>query len=465
MADALSLEEASVLLTDIFEVDRAVLARHRDRWSEFYADRAWQTEKNHLAADEETRREWEEYAARNYPRFFRKLSRVASPGARSDFLRDRALLHEIADITKANGVCVVSGTTPRPVSVKGSRQRPRRRFTKEGSLFRSFRLRMTKLGKDNVKFVVWYDGRMHYEVRLPNYSHSSPLTRALAYGACIKYEHRWAFTLHLSDKVIDEALRSKRGFASYIQDRVRDSLKEALRGTRLRMPEFFLIPEIDPERTERIHVHGVIEIVNDPFSRFPGRATLNRRAISDALGQAGGISDFAPGERARVVDIRPCTGVAGWVSYITKWYLSVAANLDVMRRARGYAIPDRKETLVAATQGLRRAGGKWHRDALKSGNAFFEDTTAPGRARLKYLKRMRARTAGASARPLGPSFRLHHSPSAPSAARRESPKPPCPPTASATQPTENSGSLLGKYLEAASPWVHHRDGSHISGPP
>jgi hypothetical protein len=179
-----------------------------------------------------------------------------------------------------------------------------------------------------------------------------------------------AFSLKLTEQVIEAALRSPKGFVPYIQDQIARKLRE--RFPRERRPEFVVALEgayfQDSVISEQFHLHGAIEIYppSGPYLVVPGGNPRNR--IEDALREAGGV--FPAAKRARQLLIKPMYGPLGWFTYIAKYRLSTINALPAARRERGITIRSAQEKVTGATTGIRRAGKTWF-NAARSGDELF----------------------------------------------------------------------------------------------
>jgi len=203
---------------------------------------------------------------------------------------------------------------------------------------------------------------------MPNWDHVSSVIKRMAYGSAIPATLRHTINLRLSDQVVLDALKSKKGFAGYMQDRIARCLRHEF-GPRHPIPDFVIGLEgahgLDP-----FHIHGAIAME-------PGRIYFDRQQpvgpdgerIRAALLKAGGEW---PG-RARQLLLEECYDVTGWFSYIGKYRLVTARALLTARKRLGISALGQEESLVGATLALRRAGKRWYTAALASEEYVLRD--------------------------------------------------------------------------------------------
>jgi hypothetical protein len=189
----------------------------------------------------------------------------------------------------------------------------------------------------------------------------------MAYGMAIPEERRFAFTLKLSDEVIVMALKSSRGFAGFMQDRIARFLRNGVPyGGRV---DFTFVVEAWG-KWERPHLQGGIELPHpfadedDVFSLRDDRTELIREALIEAGGRT---------RKSTQLNAKPMYEAAGWFGYLGKRRLVTARTLKRMRKSFGIAPLTKTETLVAATQSLRQAGKRWFENAKATENFVLWD--------------------------------------------------------------------------------------------
>jgi hypothetical protein len=172
---------------------------------------------------------------------------------------------------------------------------------------------------------------------VPHWEHTGDRLKMLAWGMVMKEMGGEAMSLHLSRQVIRNGMRSAKGLAANLRDRITKRLRARFAGSIHAAPEFFFFietaPGIDP------HLHGAISIP-------PGM----RNEVEAALRDAGG----AWGTGTRQLDLRPITDAAGWAAYISKFTHTTA-----------YLLQDSR--IAAATNGLRRLAKTWYTLRRKNG--------------------------------------------------------------------------------------------------
>lgn len=161
--------------------------------------------------------------------------------------------------------------------------------------------------------------------RLPDWRRTTISLKLLA--MCVELHRRGgiAFTLRLSMDVITRSEKDGRGQVSYLQDRIRKSLKAVLG----HCPDFCFVMEKDT--LSPLHLHGVIDIRTDDPRKLDAEK---------ALMKAGGCwkSTNAHLYQNRFEDLY---GPYGWASYLSK-------SIHVTGR-------EVASKLIGATSGLRRA--------------------------------------------------------------------------------------------------------------
>jgi hypothetical protein len=165
----------------------------------------------------------------------------------------------------------------------------------------------------------------------PHEDHLTVPLRVLAWSIITHEAGGLAFNLHLGTAMNEKALSSKRGVASFIQERIRDQLVRSFGGE---APDFWFGVET-AAKGKRIHVHGgiILPRVHDAVG-----------IAEKALTRAGGAW-AAPAGVAHQVKFASLYGPYNWASYVlkrmntTKWLIDrrpVAASqgMSVRTQAR-----------------------------------------------------------------------------------------------------------------------------------
>lgn len=180
--------------------------------------------------------------------------------------------------------------------------------------------------------------------RLPHWEKTTTSLKAMAMSVVIAERGATTINLRLSRDMCRAALRSSRGPASFLQNRIRAALKREFLHE---LPEFWFVLERDSDHL--FHAHGAIE-------RTPGQEDR----VDQALRSAGGTWDGSGAERFQQVG-KPLVEAVWWAYYATK-------HLNVT----GTSI-DRK--LFASSVEIRNAArGRW--DGLRS--SFPQVGARPG---------------------------------------------------------------------------------------
>lgn len=237
-----------------------------------------------------------------------------------------------------------------PPSTKKRKKKTRRRLkTYEGRLTREVNKRIFLVSP-------WSPTGSDYLACFPAWDHIAPITRALCYGMAIPAAQRFSMTLNPAQEITEAALRSDKGYAGYLQDRLRRYLKNATPLGQT-VPNFVLVVE-GWGRHEPLHLHGAISLAPGFLSGIAGKR------IRDAIRAAGGIAKGSA--TGRELDIKPIHEAAGWFRYLGKRRM-VAPLKIVQDRARlGMPPLDKKKSLIIASTPLRQAGKKWFEDARQS---------------------------------------------------------------------------------------------------
>jgi hypothetical protein len=250
---------------------------------------------------------------------------------------------------------------PSPVRKSGTSTTTKKR---KKTVPKSYSRRLIREANKHIQLVgSWSPGASKYRVWFPNWDHTSPLLKAMAYGMAIPETRRVAFSLKLSEQVIVRGLKSKLGFAGFMQDRIARYLRKALPKTHPAI-DFVVVVE-GWHRWEPLHVQGVIDLPTPDLSDLLSEGEHNL-AIEKALQGAGG--QFDGKSRGTQLDTRQAYECAGWFEYLGKRRMVTRKTLGQMRKELSIPNPRNAEGLVAATSGLKRAGKRWFDEARKSGD-------------------------------------------------------------------------------------------------
>lgn len=170
-------------------------------------------------------------------------------------------------------------------------------------------------------------------VRIPSWEKASIVLRATAFALQTHHEGGYSLNLNITPSTENAARASKRGAASYIQDRIRKEMVKEFGLTEA--PDFWLVAEAP--RAGRLHVHGgIMADLSDPD---------RHRRIEAALVRAGG-GWSSPTGRVFAAAFRRIDRPLTWASYCLKDTGSTGSDL-----------PNR---LVTSTAGMRRkAQDRW----------------------------------------------------------------------------------------------------------
>jgi hypothetical protein len=186
-------------------------------------------------------------------------------------------------------------------------------------------------------------------VGLPHWDHASERLMMIGWGLAMYEKHGKTFNLKLSDKVVDDALRSPMGFTRYMQDRIRKKLVREFRTLGRPVPDFWFA--VEGGVVDEVHLHGAIE---------GGQGQDAIDAIRRALKSAGG--DGVPNQLTMKALTRPAT----WVGYVTKWYSVARFHI---RPSDVLTIED--VPVFAATNRCRTAAQKTYMAARKANKVLF----------------------------------------------------------------------------------------------
>lgn len=173
---------------------------------------------------------------------------------------------------------------------------------------------------------------------VPHWDHTGDRLKLLAWAMSIKGMGGQAMSLHIPDATWSKALKSARGPAAYLRDRMVKRLKKAFASTGFPPPEFFFL--VEASSTVRPHLHGAIVVP-------PGMRTSVEAALIESVGV------WRTGTRQ--LDLREITDAAGWACYVAKFTFTTMLTLE-----------DRR--IAAATNGLRSTARAWYLDRREQGD-------------------------------------------------------------------------------------------------
>ena len=162
--------------------------------------------------------------------------------------------------------------------------------------------------------------------RLPHWDHTTLPLKMLAYSIESAKDGAQTINLRPNPKVTEQALRSPRGPAGYMQDRIRREMEKAF--GRDNIPDFWFVVETDSDK--RFHLHGAV--VTPTVVGAPDM-------VDAALRAAGGTWDAAKGHHHQQIS-KSLDDPIYWAFYVCK------------RMNVGKARIDRK--LSASTDGVRK---------------------------------------------------------------------------------------------------------------
>jgi hypothetical protein len=300
-------------------------------------------------------------------------------------LLDRAILQQIVKKMRRGGLFALTAKAPRPVVKKGTNTKgTRKRISKRQ---RGYLRDSSREAKRYITHGTDSSGKQVTRIYLPNWDHVSDVTKAVCYGEAMNKTTRYAFTLRLSEKVWETALRSSRGFVPYMQSEIARHLKQAL--PNYHPVQFVIVLEAayfqQSILSEPFHLHGAIEIPPEPDEWTVG---CIEDSVEAALRSAGG--QLPPKRRARQLHIRRMYRPLGWFAYLSKFRLVTLEALAVGRKQLGIPEHARQEAVVGATTGIRRAGKAWFSTARSTEQVF------KAKPMRKRRKRVSKRVATAS---------------------------------------------------------------------
>lgn len=212
-----------------------------------------------------------------------------------------------------------------------------------------------------------------YLIHVPIWDHASDVWKTLALVTSIPVGQRLAFNLNLAPDIALRAIKSKKGPAKYLQDRLATELRLAFPGRP--QPAFFMQLEmLDASRrcpdTYGLHLHGVIE-------RPSSDADVGR--MKEALRRAAGKTVAA--KRARLLLLRSALNPLGWAAYIYKHRLATSAAIRDCRLLLACPPVPGADTVLAASARLRAQAQAWY-------NAQREDEDLIWVSRKKTISRV-----------------------------------------------------------------------------
>tara|TARA_R110000787_G_scaffold68468_5_gene153122 strand:- start:414 stop:1382 length:969 start_codon:yes stop_codon:yes gene_type:complete len=171
---------------------------------------------------------------------------------------------------------------------------------------------------------------------IPHWDHTHDMLKGLAWSAAVFQAGGESMSLNLGPDVIDAAMRDPRGAAQHLRDRMTRSLKRALAGSGLPVPDFFFV--VEASDLVKMHIHGGILI----------DARVDARIVRGALKKAGG--SYAAKLSGRQLHLPKMETPVRWFTYITKGHLGSAVKSG---------------SPFAATNGVRTLGKAWYSGARK----------------------------------------------------------------------------------------------------
>ena len=292
-------------------------------------------------------------------------SNLSKPKARSSPLLDRAILQQLTRKLQYGGVFALSAKPPRPV-----RHRDRDKLHK----FKRFKVAITfaRHARERLSRLTDLAGdpmTNGWAASVLNWTHVTDVIKAAAYGAAIPDHSRYAFNLNLSPEIQDKALRSPRGFAKFMQDRIGRELRKAFPG---RPVGFVFVVEgaYDIQGVEELipfHIHGAIEVPDVQLDGERVELMSHEDDVAEALKKAGG--KFPEEEGARQAKMEPIYNLIGWFAYLAKARFVTTHALNSARKMARIPMPA-SEGVLAATAALRSAGHRWFNDAKTNETQF-----------------------------------------------------------------------------------------------
>lgn len=231
-----------------------------------------------------------------HPRFFGKF---APSTRREDIVTDQALAYEIIDLFKEGKTVLASKKMTHGVRYINT--------YKNGNI-----IKVKKLTKIYIKDA----SPTITSVCIPRWKDTGPYLKSIAWLSPLieRNNDLYAFTLRLSDDVIQRAMKSQKGFPSFMRDRMQKALSKI---TDIRGDsgfEFFFHVEADEGSDP--HLHGVIELPK-------GSDRVLYEAVRSALKSAGGVVRYTQLWMTPIYRDNPY----GWIGYINKYQHQTAVAL------------------------------------------------------------------------------------------------------------------------------------------
>ena len=193
-------------------------------------------------------------------------SKVANGSPRRDVLEDRNILLVLQGLAKAKKAI-------------GFRSGRRSAVVKEAAPIKEI-----KPGEPEEQTV--------HRVWVPDWTHTGDRLKTIAMGGVLLERGCSSLNMNPSEKIIQAALASPRGFVGYMTDRITRSLKRHMGSA----PAFFFLVEGSPLHS--LHLHGMIEMPT------PDAKAAIRAALLDACG--GGVArGYERAVRTAPVDVTP----------------------------------------------------------------------------------------------------------------------------------------------------------------
>jgi hypothetical protein len=292
-------------------------------------------------------------------------SKVSNPQTRVHRLVDREIVKKMGDIVdKGEHVALAANDLRVVLKEKGwrsSKKHPEKRAWAPKTTRRAISRFTSRIARKCIKKVI-KAGEPIRVIATDHWDRASPVLKMLGYAGAITATNGRAFSLNLGQEVIDAGLRSRKGFAGFMQERMRRTLRELVQPKTGFVPDVFFIVE-GYRSLEELHLHGVFDADNRGYRPRPLGDDLVDH-ISDALKAIGGKQT----DPTKQLMVRPITNLPGWIDYISKRMLTTAEDLTVKRALAGFRPIVREESLVGATLNLRRRGRTWYQAARKKQN-------------------------------------------------------------------------------------------------
>lgn len=273
------------------------------------------------------------------------LSGFSKPVRRSDFHVDRTVLEYLDRKLAKGGQFGLSDAPARLV-----RTRPKSELNKivqwgsKPTLARKARHMLTRVPSST-------GYKEAYLIHVPHWDFASDVWKVLSYVTSIPVGHRLAFSLVLTEDIAGRSLKSRKGPAAYLQDRIATELRNAFPGEP--RPAFMMMLETTGQDWSTpeglgLHLHGVLEL---PTARSMPRL---KRALLRAAGEAPGA------RRARQLLIRSALNPLGWTAYIFKHCLTTDRAVQTAQAVLHHPPAIGPVTLIAATSRLKADARGWY---------------------------------------------------------------------------------------------------------